>query len=133
MVEITFASAKDLKVGKYVLIDAIPCKVVDVESSKPGKHGSAKMKITGIGVFEGQKKMLLAPGDADVEVPVIDRKNVQVMSVNGNTAQVMDSQSYEIYEMPIPAELLNVVVAGKEVEVLEAMGRRKMERVKGQG
>ncbi|MEM2909297.1 MAG: translation initiation factor IF-5A [Candidatus Bilamarchaeaceae archaeon] len=130
MVEKVFATAKDIKVGKYVLIDDVPCKVVEVESSKPGKHGAAKMRITGIGLFEGQKKTLLTPGDADVEVPIIERKTVQILSVNGKIAQVMDSQSYEVYEMEIPDELLPSATAGKEAEVLEAMGKRKIERIR---
>jgi translation initiation factor 5A len=130
MVEKVFAVAKELKIGKYVLIDDIPCKVVEIESSKPGKHGSAKMRITAIGVFEGQKKTLLSPGDADVDVPIIERRNVQIMSVSGNNAQVMDQQTYEVYDMEIPADLQSQAAAGKEAEVLEAMGRKKMERIK---
>jgi len=130
MVEKVFAIAKELKEGKYVLIDDIPCKVVEIESSKPGKHGAAKMRITGIGVFEGQKKTLLSPGDADVEIPIIERKNVQIMSLSGKSAQVMDQQTYEIYEMELPDELLNLAAPGKEGEIIEAMGRRKMERIK---
>lgn len=130
MVEKVFAVAKELKIGKYVLIDDVPCRVVEIESSKPGKHGAAKMRITGIGVFEGQKKTLLSPGDAEVECPIIERKNVQIMSVSGKSAQVMDQQSYEIYDMEIPEELVAAAAAGKEAEVIEAMGRRKMERIK---
>jgi translation initiation factor 5A len=130
MVEKVFLVAKELKIGKYVLIDDIPCRVVEIESSKPGKHGAAKMRITAIGIFEGQKKTLLSPGDADVESPIIERKNVQIMSVSGKSAQVMDSQTYEIYDLEIPDELLANAASGKEAEVLEAMGRKKMERIK---
>ncbi len=130
MVEKVFAIAKEIKVGKYILIDDIPCKVVGVESSKPGKHGSAKMRITAVGVFNEQKKTLLTPGDADVEVPIIERKTAQVMSISGNTAQVMDSKTYEMYEIEIPEEMAPDVESGKELEILEAMGKRKIERVR---
>ncbi|MBU0532074.1 translation initiation factor IF-5A [Candidatus Micrarchaeota archaeon] len=130
MVEKVFAIAKELKEGKYVLIDDIPCRVVNIESSKPGKHGSAKMRITAIGIFNGQKKTLLCPGDADVDIPIIERKTVQIMSVSGNNVQVMDQKTYEIYDMEVPEELLSEVAAGKEADILEAMGIRKMERVK---
>lgn len=130
MVEKVFAVAKELRVGKYVLIDDIPCRVVNIESSKPGKHGSAKMRITAIGIFDGQKKTLLSPGDADVEVPIIDRKSVMILSVSGNNAQVMDQKSNEVYDLEVPEELVNDAAPGKEAEVLEAMGRKKMERVK---
>ena len=130
MNEKAFMVAKELRDGRYVLIEDIPCRVVDIETSKSGKHGAAKMRVTGIGIFDGQKKTLLCPGDSDVEVPVIDRKNAQVMSVNGKTAQVMDVQTYEMYDIEIPEELLAKVAAGKEIEILEAMGRRKVERIK---
>jgi len=130
MSEKIFAVAKDLKVGKYVLIDDIPCKVVNIESSKPGKHGSAKMRITAVGIFEGQKKTLLSPGDADVEIPIIDRQTAQIMSVSGKTAQVMDSKTYEVYDIDIPDELIKDAAAGKEADILEAMGKRMVERIK---
>jgi translation initiation factor 5A len=130
MTEKVFATAKELKEGKYVLIDDIPCRIVEIESSKPGKHGAAKMRITAIGVFEGQKKTLLTPGDADVDVPIIDRKTVQIMSVSGTTAQVMDSKTYEIYDINIPAELVAAAAPGKEAEILESMGKRMMERIR---
>jgi len=130
MVEKVFAVAKELRSGKYVLIDDIPCKVVEIESSKPGKHGSAKMRITGIGIFEGQKKTLLAPGDSDVEVPIIERKNVMILSVSGINAQVMDQSTNEVYDLEIPADLVSAAAPGKEAEVIEAMGRKKVERIK---
>ena len=130
MVEKSYKVAKEMKEGSYVLIDDIPCRIVEIESSKPGKHGAAKMRVTGIGIFEGQKKTLLTPGDADVEVPVIERKNVQIMSISGKSAQVMDQQTYEVYDLEIPEEMLANVTAGKEAEIIEAMGRKKMERVR---
>lgn len=130
MVEKVFAIAKELRVGKYVLIDDIPCKVVEIESSKPGKHGAAKMRITAIGIFEGQKKTLLSPGDADVDMPIIERKNVMILSVSGTNAQVMDQTTNEVYDLEIPSELAAEAAPGKEAEILEAMGRKKMERIR---
>jgi len=124
------ASAKELKKGKYVIIDDIPCKVVNIDSSKPGKHGAAKMRITGIGVFTGQKKVLLSPSDADVEIPIIERKTVQIMSVSESTANVMDVETYDMYDIEVPKEDLAKLEAGKEAVILEAMGVRKFERLK---
>ncbi|MBN2477758.1 translation initiation factor IF-5A [Candidatus Micrarchaeota archaeon] len=129
MVEKVFGTAKDLKEGKYVLIDGIPCRVVQIESSRPGKHGAAKMRVIGIGVFDGQKKTLLTPSDADIEVPIIERKTIQILSVSGNTAQVMDSTTYETYYLEIP-EGTEGVEAGKEAEIMECMGKKKFERIR---
>ena len=32
----------DVKIGKYLNINDNPCKIIDVKTSTPGKHGSAK-------------------------------------------------------------------------------------------
>ncbi|MGC8495934.1 MAG: translation initiation factor IF-5A [Candidatus Micrarchaeia archaeon] len=127
--EKTFISMKEVKVGRFILIDDVPCRVVDIETSSPGKHGSAKMRVTAIGIFDGQKKTLLKPSDADVEAPVIKKVKAQVVSVKGESAQLMDSDTYEVYELPIPEDLSGKLNAGSEVEVIEAMGRRMLSRL----
>ena len=130
MVEKIYAEAKELKPGKYVLIDDLPCRVVESEISKTGKHGAGKMRVTAIDIFEGKKKTLLTPADGNVEIPIIERKTVQIMSVSGNNAQVMDQKTYEMYDIQIPEELASDAAPGKEADVLEAMGRKKMERIR---
>jgi len=47
---------RTLKVGRYIIIDDEPSTIVNLEKSKPGKHGSAKARIDAIGVFDGQKR-----------------------------------------------------------------------------
>jgi len=125
-----FSTAKELKDGKYILIDDIPCRVVSIEKSKPGKHGAAKMRVTAIGVFDGQKKQWLGPSDQDVEVPIIERSNAQIVSVSGTTVQLMDLTTYETFEVSVPPEMQNDAEAGKEVELLVAMGRKAIQRIK---
>lgn len=127
--EINFASMKDIKVGRFILIDKIPCKVVDIEISSPGKHGSAKMRVTAIGIFDGQKKTFLSPAHADVEVPVIKKRKAQVVSVTGESVQLMDSETYEVYDLKVTDEFKGKLNAGAEVEVMEAMGRKALSRV----
>lgn len=130
MTEMVFSSAGELKEGKYVLIDDVPCRIVAIDSSKPGKHGAAKMRITGIGIFDGQKKMLLTPSDADVQVPIIDRTSAQVVSISGTVAQLMDTTTFETYELAIPEDQVASAAPGKEAEILSAMGRRIIVRIK---
>ena len=129
--EITYGTMKDLKVGRFVMIDGIACRVVDIEVSAPGKHGAAKMRITGIGIFDGQKKTLLKPSSGDIEVPVITKKKAQVVFVSDTTAQVMDLESYETFDLPIPEDMKGSVKAGAEIEIMEASGRRAISRVMG--
>lgn len=132
MADKTFGSMKDLKVGKFVMIDDVPCKIVGIESSAPGKHGAAKMRVTGIGVFDGSKHTLLKPSDADCEIPVIERRRGQIVSVSGETAQVMDSESFEVFEISVPEEFRANAAAGREVDYLQAMGRRAITRIAGE-
>ncbi|MDE1846068.1 MAG: translation initiation factor IF-5A [Candidatus Micrarchaeota archaeon] len=129
--EIMHVSVGDLKSGRFILIDGIPCKVVDIETSAPGKHGSAKVRITAIGMFDGSKKTLLKPSHSDVEAPVIAKTKAQVVSVSGNNAQLMDMESYETYDLEIPVELRGQVKAGVEIEVIEAMSKKAMTRIVG--
>ena len=42
-----------LKVGSYIIIDNEPCRIVSYDHSKPGKHGSAKARVSAMGVFDG--------------------------------------------------------------------------------
>jgi translation initiation factor 5A len=124
-------SVKEVKNGSFIIIDGIPCRVVDVETSAPGKHGSAKMRITGIGIFDGQKKTLLMPSHGDVEVPEIKKRRAQVVSVSGGTVQLMYMETYEVYDAALPEDLSSALRPGSEVEVLEAMGRRLITRILG--
>ncbi|MCL4383639.1 MAG: translation initiation factor IF-5A [Candidatus Marsarchaeota archaeon] len=130
--EISLASMKELKIGRFVLIDDIPCKVVEIDVSSPGKHGSSKMRVTAIGIFDGQKKTLLKPSDSDVQVPVITKSKSQVVSVTNNTAQLMDLDTYNVFELAIPQELLNKLKPGNEVEVIEAMNRKIINKIVGE-
>jgi translation initiation factor 5A len=127
--EKNFGSMKDLKVGKYVIIDDEPCRVVGVESSSPGKHGAAKMRVSAISLFTGTKKTLMKPSDADCEVPMIERKNGQIVSMSEGTAQIMDAETFETFEMPVPEEMKAEAVAGKEVDYMLAMGKRIINRI----
>ncbi|ADP77987.1 translation initiation factor 5A precursor (eIF-5A) [Methanothermus fervidus DSM 2088] len=121
---------RTLKKGKYVVIDGEPSKIVGVTTSSPGKHGSAKMRIEAIGIFDGQKRSIVKPVDSKIEVPVINKKVGQVLAIMGDTVQLMDLETYDTFEVPIPEELKDKLTEGAEVEYLEAMGKTKLLRVK---
>ena len=107
-----------IKVGQYILIDDEPCRIVEYEKSKPGKHGAAKARIVAIGLFTEQKKNVISPVDAKIEVPVIEKQSGQVISVMGDMVQLMDLESYETFETPMPkeSELSSKLNSGVEVE-----------------
>jgi translation initiation factor 5A len=122
-----------LKIGQYVLIDGEPCRIVEFEKSKPGQHGSAKARIVAISAFTGQKKNLISPVDGKAEVPLIDKRTGQVLSISGNLLQVMDMENYQTFETPLPddEDLKKQMASGIEVEYWSVMGRNMVVRRKG--
>ncbi|RLI26090.1 MAG: translation initiation factor IF-5A [Candidatus Hecatellales archaeon] len=121
-----------VKEGQYIIIDGEPCRVVELEKSKPGKHGSAKARIVAVGVFDGVKRSIVSPVDARIEVPVIEKRSGQVISTTPETVQLMDLETYETFETPMPAEeeLKERIANGVEVEYWKILGRVKIVRVK---
>lgn len=119
-----------LKEGRFVIIDDEPCRIVGFSTSAPGKHGHAKAKIDAVGLFDSQKRTITLPTNAKIEVPIIERGSAQVLAIVSNNAQLMDLNTYETFELPIPINLRGDVKEGVEVEYIQALGRRKIERVK---
>jgi len=119
-----------LKEGRFVIIDDEPCRIVGFSTSAPGKHGHAKAKIDAIGIFDMQKRSIVRPTSAKVEVPIIERGSAQVLAIIANNAQLMDLTTYETFELPIPMNLRGEISEGVEVEYIQALSRRKIERVK---
>ena len=115
---------RDLQEGNYVMIDEVPCEINAYSTSKPGKHGSAKARVEGQGVFDGQKRNFTQPVDAKVWVPIINRKQGQVVSVSGADMQVMDLETYDTITMRIPDSL--DPSPDDEIEYLEYEGQRKV-------
>ncbi|MBI2076239.1 MAG: translation initiation factor IF-5A [Candidatus Aenigmarchaeota archaeon] len=108
---------KDLKPGSFVLIDEIPCKVDSVQISRPGKHGSSKARLAASGIFDNQKRIIVKPAGAKIDVPIIEKKSMQVIAIIGSNVQLMDLVDFTTTEVPIPEELLGQLTEGEEVLV----------------
>jgi len=122
-----------LKVGSYVIVDDEPCRIVDLTKSKPGKHGSAKARVVAIGVFDGVKRSFVKPVDAQAEVPMIEKRAGQIIAVLPAAVQIMDLETYEVFEAQFPDDeaLRSKLVSGIEVEYWRILGRTKIMRTKG--
>ena len=121
-----------LKIGQYIVLENEPCKIVEYEHSKPGKHGAAKARIVAIGVFTNQKRNVISPVDGRLDVPLIEKKTGQVISVTGEMVQLMDMETYVTFETPFPdeEELRGKLSSGQEVEYWQMLGRNKIVRIK---
>ncbi|MBU0470650.1 MAG: translation initiation factor IF-5A [Nanoarchaeota archaeon] len=130
MYEKKLVSVGTLKKGDTIIIDGAPCKITDTATSRPGKHGHAKVNMMAVGILDDKKRQLVMPGHDKVEAPIIEKKNAQVLSVSGNKASVMDTDSFETFEMEIPEELKAEVKEGSEVLYWVIMGTNVMKQVK---
>ncbi len=129
MADIKVVDVGEIKKGSYIIIEGVACKVNDVQVSRPGKHGHAKFRIVAIGLISEKKYDIVMP-HGDVEVPVVEKKSAQVMSVNGDVASVMDLESYETFELKIPEELKGQVKEGSSVLYWEILNDRVMKQIK---
>jgi len=122
----------DIKTGSYVMVDNEPCRIVDYAKSKPGKHGAAKARVVAIGVFDGVKRTFVKPVSSQVDVPLIEKRTGQVLSLMPNAVQLMDLETYEVFETPLPEEedLKGKLANGVEVEYWRILGRIKIQRAK---
>ena len=120
------AEIRTLKVNRYILVEEEPCKIISIETSKPGKHGECKARITAIRVFDGQKRSIVHPVTHTVWIPMIDKRAAQVLSITGEEVQLMDLETYETFNVPLPkddAEKAKVIPTA-ELKYIDAMGRR---------
>lgn len=130
MADVKLASIGSLQKGSYIVIDGAACKVTTTATSRPGKHGHAKVNMMAVGILDGKKRNLVLPGHDNVEVPVIEKRSAQVLSVSGNMANVMDSESFETFDLEIPEELNGECVEGVEILYWEILDSRVMKQVK---
>lgn len=119
-----------LKVGRYCIVDDVPCRIVDIQTSKPGRHGHAKCRITAIGLIDNQKRIVVRPAHDKIEVPIVEKNEAQVLSINNNVANVMDLKSYETFDLEIPQELANEVKEGIQIIYWSVLGERVLKQVK---
>ncbi|MAM42047.1 MAG: translation initiation factor IF-5A [Thaumarchaeota archaeon] len=126
------ASLSDVKIGSYIIINEEPCRIVEYDKSKPGKHGSAKARIVAIGVFDKSKRSMVSPVSAGIEIPIIEKRTGQIISIVGTTIQLMDMETFETLDAPEPedVDLKNKITEGIDVEYWKVLERIKIVRVK---
>ena len=105
---------KTVKVGKYIVLDGEASKVTSI--------------------FDGQKRSLVKPVDTKVEVPILDKRIGQILAVMGDQVQIMDLETFDTFELPIPAEfdeeIRGAVGTDLGVEYIIALGNMKIMRTK---
>lgn len=121
--------ATEMRVGTYLLLDGVAHQVKKMDISKTGKHGHAKVRFEATSIMTGKKKVQVVPGHDKFEVPMIDKRQAQVLSVSGESASIMDSENFENFDLGIPEELKGTVNEGVTVEYWDVEGDKLLKKV----
>ncbi len=119
------------KVGKYIIVDGVPCVVKSVQISKTGKHGHSKARVEAQGLIdESVKKVFIKPMSDNIDIPIVEKESAQVLSVKENKANVMDMTTFETFDMDIPKEFKEQIKEGVQITYWNLMGQKVVKQVK---
>ena len=116
--------ATQARSGTTILVDGEAYVVKSNDISKTGKHGAAKCRIEAIGVLNNKKKVIAVPGHERFEVPMIEKRRGQVLSVSESTATIMDLESYETLDLPFIEEIKEQLAPEKNIEYWDIEGKK---------
>jgi translation initiation factor 5A len=125
-------SVGTLQKGNYVVVDGVACVVQDTQTSRPGKHGHAKVRIVAVGMIDNKKRELVMPGHDSIDVPIVEKKTAQVLSINGDSANVMDAASFETFDLKIPEELKDTCMEGSNILYWVILNDKVMKQIKAE-
>ena len=123
-------SVGTLQKGNYVVLSGIACIVSDTQTSRPGKHGHAKVRIVAVGILDGKKREEVMPGHDMIDVPIIQKRTAQVLSIIGDSANVMDGETFETFDLKIPEELKDTCLEGSNVLYWTILNDKVMKQIK---
>lgn len=121
-----------LRKNGYCIMKGHPCKIVDMSTSKTGKHGHAKVNLVGIDIFDGKKYEDMSPSTHNMEVPNVTRTELSCIDVNEDGYLTLMDDNGETREdlhcnhnPELLAEIQKKFEDGDEfmVTVLKAMGK----------
>ena len=121
--------ATGAKPGVTILVDGEAYAVRSNDISKTGKHGASKCRIEAIGIFSGKKKIIAVPGSERFEVPMIEKRRCQILSVTGDKASVMDLESYETFDLIYLEEIKDQLAPEKQAEYWDVEGKKVIMRI----
>lgn len=120
--------ATELREGTFILLEGVAHSTKNIEISKTGKHGHAKVRFDAISIIDGKKKCIVVPGHERYDVPLIEKRKGQILSVTNNKANMMDMESFENLDLEIPEELKDTVKEGITVEYWDVEGKKMIKR-----
>lgn len=117
-----------LRTGNHVTLEGEHHLIKSIDISKTGKHGHAKCRIEAVNIFTGKKKVLIVPGHEKFDIPNIDKRKAQVLSIADGSANLMDEESFENLELAVPEDIAADVTEGCTIEYWDLEGQKIMKR-----
>merc|ERR1712096_335075 len=93
-----------LRKGGFVMIKNRPCKIVEMSTSKTGKHGHAKVHMVALDIFTGKKLEDICPSTHNMEVPNVKRKDYQLIGMEDDFLSLMDDTGDTRDDLKCPDE-----------------------------
>jgi len=121
-------NATEAKVGTNIVVEGIPCTVKSMDISKTGKHGHAKVRIEAVGMIDGKKRVFVVPGHDKFEVPLVDKRKAQVLSMGDTTVSIMDLENFETIDVLCSEEIKNELEENSQVEYWDIEGLKIVKR-----
>ncbi len=129
--EYKLVGINELRKGDTILVDEqFICKITDITLSAPGKHGHAKARVEAVGVLDDKKRIFIMSAEERAKVPIIEKRTAQVISINGTKAQLMDMETYDVFETDIPEDLREKLKDGMQVNYSNLMGQKLIKGIK---
>lgn len=121
-------NATEAKPGTNIILEGQPYTVKSMDVSKTGKHGAHKCRIEAVGMINPkQKKVFVVPGTDRFEVPMVEKRKAQVLSI-GNKIGVMDADSFETLDLDCPDEVKAELEVNSNVEYWDIEGQKMIKR-----
>jgi len=122
-----------LRKNGHVMIKDRPCKIVEMSTSKTGKHGHAKVHMIALDIFTGKKLEDICPSTHNMSVPIVTRKDYQCIGIDDGFCQLMDEGGEMKEDLKVPdddigKEVTDKTEAGENfvVTVLSAVGEERI-------
>ncbi|KAI6030292.1 initiation factor 5a [Pisolithus marmoratus] len=100
-----------LRKNGHVVIKGRPCKIVEMSTSKTGKHGHAKVHLVGIDIFTAKKLEEICPSTHNMDVPNVQRKEFQLVNIEDGFLNLMSQDFNSKDDVKVPEDPL-----GKEIK-----------------
>jgi len=127
-----------LRKNGFVVVKGFPCKVVDMSTSKTGKHGHAKVHLVAIDIFTGKKYEEICPSTHNMDVPNVKRSDYTVLDITDDgflsllTTDGVTKDDLKFPQDEIGQQIRTMFDDGKDVvvSVISAMGTEGVVAVK---